>query len=81
MDCDIGAWRNQCQNKTVGLKNEFECNLLPTRCKNNPILQGRLQQTCAIPKFERHLRSGAERILSISGIVMAVLSVALAFVL
>ncbi|KAK3577918.1 hypothetical protein CHS0354_015468 [Potamilus streckersoni] len=59
MECDLGAWKGQCERAAIGLKNEFECNLLPSRCRRDATLQSKLQQTCAIQNFARELRSGA----------------------
>jgi len=75
LDCDLVAWKKQCGREVIGLKNEFECNLLPVACKNDVAVHRRLQQTCAVEKFERQLRSGSQTRFSLSSVVMSVLSV------
>ena len=34
MDCDTTAWKESCHEVTVGLKNEFQCAMLPGICHN-----------------------------------------------
>jgi hypothetical protein len=74
MECDIGVWKNKCSDSVAGLKNEFECNVLPSSCKNNRNLQNSLQQTCAIQKFARQLRSGSSKRFSLTSVMMTILS-------
>ncbi|XP_052820402.1 uncharacterized protein LOC128246250 [Mya arenaria] len=74
MECDLSAWDSQCEKSVVGLKHEFECNLLPSSCKNDGMVQRRLQQTCAIARFQRQLRSGSSRSFKIASVAMTILS-------
>lgn len=34
MECDTTAWKESCHKVTVGLKNEFQCAMLPSVCHN-----------------------------------------------
>lgn len=34
MECDTTAWKESCHKVTVGLKNEFQCAMLPSICHN-----------------------------------------------
>lgn len=34
MECDTTAWKESCHKVTVGLKNEFQCAMLPNICHN-----------------------------------------------
>ena len=65
----------KCDLDEVGLKNELECNLLPSRCRNDRNFQPRLRQTCSVASFQRQLRNGALTTRTFSGIVMSVFTV------
>lgn len=81
LGCDIEAWKTKCTDASVGLKNEYECTMLPNNCKKLDKLQQKLQtQTCSRPAFFKHLRTnnGVNHILpSFAGI----LSIAFAILL
>ena len=81
LECDIAAWMKKCDLDEVGLKNELECNLLPSRCKNDRTFQPRLRQTCSVASFQRQLRNGASTTRTISGIVMSAFTVLLVMIL
>ncbi|XP_076085411.1 uncharacterized protein LOC143056216 isoform X1 [Mytilus galloprovincialis] len=62
LQCDMGAWTRKCSPASVGLKNEYECRLLPKTCQNDQSLQKTLaNDACSIDNFARKLRqvSGA----------------------
>ena len=77
LECTIAAWKKKCKTAEVGLKNEFECNLLPTRCQNEPVFQSRLRQTCSVSSFQRQFRNGGSSTRTTSGIVMTLITVAM----
>ncbi|CAC5419213.1 unnamed protein product [Mytilus coruscus] len=57
LQCDMGAWTRKCSPASVGLKNEYECRLLPKTCQNDQSLQKTLaNDACSIDNFARKLR-------------------------
>ena len=75
LECDIAAWMKKCELDEVGLKNELECNLLPSRCRNDRAFKGRLQQTCSVASFQRQLRNSASSSRTFSAIFMTIITV------
>ncbi|XP_052212646.1 uncharacterized protein LOC127831667 [Dreissena polymorpha] len=74
LECDKSVLEKKCSNSAIGLKLEFECNVLPSTCKNDVIIQRRLQQTCALQSFARHLRSGSTRMSVVLSVTVSILS-------
>ena len=70
--CDSEAWGNKCEAVAVGLKREFQCNLLPAMCKNDTAIMDEYSQACATPTFARALRS-SNGVGLLSGSVFSVL--------
>ena len=81
LECDIEAWKKTCDLSEVGLKNEFECNLLPTRCQRDPVFQSRLQQTCSVASFQRQLRNRASPSRTFSSVVITMVTMVVVLIL
>ena len=58
----------------MGLKREFQCNLLPAMCKNDTAIAEKLSGACASKMFARELRdNGGNGVGTIFGSVLTVL--------
>lgn len=65
LDCDNKAWGESCDRVAVGLKTEYQCNLLPEKCKTDPQISDLYKSACAESSFARELRdtdSGASSV-------------------
>ena len=82
--CDSEAWGNKCEKAAVGLKREFQCNLLPAVCKNDTTIMDQYSSACAIPTFDRALRqdgNGAGLLTgSLASVLLGLLSASLFFI-
>ncbi|XP_045161155.2 uncharacterized protein LOC123526175 [Mercenaria mercenaria] len=76
LQCDSNAWEQSCERVAVGLKTEYQCNLLPAKCKNDSVINNLYMQACADTAFARELRntdSGAASVLTgVSTILAAI---------
>ncbi|XP_076085110.1 uncharacterized protein LOC143055940 [Mytilus galloprovincialis] len=58
MECDTTAWKESCHEVTVGLKNEFQCAMLPGICHNITEIDDILHNNvCRRQAFLQALRS------------------------
>ncbi|KAL4220840.1 hypothetical protein ACF0H5_019108 [Mactra antiquata] len=56
LKCDSEAWSDSCERVAVGLKTEYQCNLLPEQCKTDPEISDLYRSACAENLFARGLR-------------------------
>ncbi|XP_062594249.1 uncharacterized protein LOC134255753 [Saccostrea cucullata] len=57
LSCDMGAWKQSCSKAGVGLKNEFECTMLPSTCQKDVTLQTVLKDNvCNTTAFYKEFR-------------------------
>ncbi|KAH3822353.1 hypothetical protein DPMN_124130 [Dreissena polymorpha] len=49
--CDSKAWGDICKPVAVQLKTKYQCNLLPTRCKNEASIRDLYSRACAETNF------------------------------
>eukprot|EP00105_Crassostrea_gigas_P024249 XP_011444437.2 PREDICTED: uncharacterized protein LOC105340197 [Crassostrea gigas] len=60
LGCDMKAWKQSCSKAGVGLKNEFECTMLPSTCQKNINLQTMLKDNvCNTTSFYKEFRHPA----------------------
>ncbi|XP_060578882.1 uncharacterized protein LOC132735878 [Ruditapes philippinarum] len=74
LQCDSSAWEQSCERVAVGLKTEYQCNLLPANCKNDSSIKDIYLQACAEKAFARELRSTQSGAVSLVSGASAVIS-------
>ncbi|KAK3104586.1 hypothetical protein FSP39_005651 [Pinctada imbricata] len=79
LKCDMGAWKESCSKAGVGLKNEFECTMLPSRCQKDVDLQDDLKMNvCSERSFFRgHRGNTAPSVKAWSAVTVSALSIIL----
>ena len=71
----MAAWTRKCSPASVGLKNEYECRLLPKTCQKEASLQKLLaERACSLENFSRKLRQKSN---AQSSFILSVTSLAL----
>ena len=77
LQCDMSAWTKKCSPASVGLKNEYECRLLPKTCQKDVTLQQILaKDACSMDSFSRKLRQrSSAQLTTVSSVLSTVLLV------
>lgn len=82
MECDTTAWKESCHKVTVGLKNEFQCAMLPSICHNVSEIDDILHnKVCRKEAFFQTLRAPYNNAYHVTSTLSSILGIGLAIIL